>query len=289
MNRFFKTVLILIFTFSAMFNAYAQRGKVVTETIQSKILGVERNVNVYVPDDFETHPEKQYPVLYLLHGLYGTNKDWTERGHVEDVMARVLRSGEAVQMVIIMPDAGGNDPMVQQNGYFNLEGWEYENFFFNEMMPALEAKYRCIGDKAHRAIAGLSMGGGGTASYAQRHPELFCAAYCMSAYFGERQGVEIDAQGKVLLWRKSAQKLNCIEFVENADEATVAALKTVDWFIDCGDDDFLILPNMEMIKALKQKGIPCECRMRDGSHDWEYWHSALYTALPRFSRIFSRQ
>ncbi len=65
---------------------------------------------------------------------------------------------------------------------FNSPGWLYEDYFFQELIPYMEANYRIVADKEHRAIAGLSMGGGGTIVYASHHPELFCAAYAMSAY-----------------------------------------------------------------------------------------------------------
>ena len=83
-------------------------------------------------------------------------------------------------MIIVSPNAGGN-PATCWNGYFNMPGWAYEDFFYKEFLPYIEKTYRVKGDKRHRAIAGLSMGGGGTASYAQRYPDMYCAAYAMSA------------------------------------------------------------------------------------------------------------
>jgi pimeloyl-ACP methyl ester carboxylesterase len=85
-----------------------------------------------------------------------------------------------LQVIIVSPNAGGN-PATCWNGYFNMPGWAYEDFFYKEFLPYIEKTYRVKGDKRHRAIAGLSMGGGGTASYAQRYPDMYCAAYAMSA------------------------------------------------------------------------------------------------------------
>ncbi len=59
------------------------------------------------------------------------------------------------------------------------------------------------------------------------------------------------------------------------------------WFIDCGDDDFLLDVNLELNRAMRRAGIPHEFRMRDGGHTWEYWHSALYTCLGWMSRNFT--
>ena len=69
---------------------------------------------------------------------------------------------------------------------------------------------------------------------------------------------------------------------------TVAALKAVKWFLDCGDDDFLLPQSESLHQKMKARGIKCELRVRDGAHRWEYWHSALTTALPFASRNFER-
>jgi len=76
--------------------------------------------------------------------------------------------------------------------------------------------------------------------------------------------------------------------VKNADEARKQELRTVKWFVDCGDDDFLFDGNIDFYRAMRHAQIPCQLRVRDGGHTWEYWHSALYTALPYFSRIFAK-
>ena len=154
--------------------------RVVTDTIHSDVLGVDRAYTVYLPKSFDVDSTRTYPVLYLLHGLYGDNNGWFRDQRANEVLDRLIYSGEADEMVVISPNAGG-DPAVHQNGYFNIPGWAYEDFFFNELVPRLEKRYRAGGSRGRRAVAGLSMGGGGTTSYAQRHPDKFCAAYAMSA------------------------------------------------------------------------------------------------------------
>ena len=87
--------------------------------------------------------------------------DWVYRGHVQEVADRLAYSGEADEMVIVMPDAGGDIYAGVWNGYFDMPGWSYEKYFFDEFLPYIERKYNILGDKNHRAVAGLSMGGGG--------------------------------------------------------------------------------------------------------------------------------
>ena len=265
--------------------------RVEEKTIHSEILNADRNYSVYLPAGYASNTDKKYPVLYLLHGMNGTNKDWQGRGHLQDVMDQLRAAGEVCEMIVISPDAGGNIGEGVWNGYFDMEGWAYERFFFEEFLPAVEKEYRIKGDKASRAIAGLSMGGGGSTSYAQRHADMFCACYAMSALMhldAPQAQAPRDEKDKMWHLTKAVNKLSCVDFVKNADDKTKEALRTVAWYVDCGDDDFLFECNMNLVLAMRKAGVPYQLRVRDGGHTWEYWHSALYDALPFVSRIFAK-
>lgn len=292
-----KSVLILLalclaLTASAQFPGWGPQSKVVTDSIYSNVLNASRAYTVYLPKSYDVSPDREYPVLYLLHGMSGVNTSWFTDQRVKDVMDQLTASGEACEMIIISPNAGGN-PAVCWNGYFNMPGWAYEDFFYREFLPYIEKTYRIIGDRQHRAIAGLSMGGGGATSYAQRYPDMYCAAYAMSALMniptsGEAAGNDPDPANKMAVLTRSVQEHSCIRYVQEADEARKEALRTVQWFVDCGDDDFLLDRNIEFFQAMRDKGIPCQFRVRDGGHTNEYWHSALYTCLPFVTRCFGK-
>lgn len=290
-----KKIIILSILFCLCLLSNAQenpqlRSRVVTDTIKSEILMAERPFTVYLPKSYEDGTQKEYPIMYLLHGMYGNNKSWFSDMKVQDVMDQLTASGEAVEMIIVSPHAGGY-PKTEQNGYFNIPGWNYEDFFFQEFMPMIETKFRVKSDKGHRAIAGLSMGGGGATAYAQKHSELFGSVYAMSALmnipdYSEDEIEKMDE--KVVALGKSVMENSCIDFVEDSDNATKEELKTVKWFVDCGDDDFLLDRNIEFFNAMKKAGIPLQFRVRDGGHTSEYWHSALYESLPFASRNFEK-
>lgn len=106
-----------------------RQSRIVTDTIQSNVLGVKRAYTVLLPASFDAQPARKYPVLYLLHGMWGKNDDWSGRGHLKEVMDRLVGSNEACEMIVVTPDAGGGDPEVYQNGYFDMPGWKYETFF----------------------------------------------------------------------------------------------------------------------------------------------------------------
>ena len=261
------------------------------KSIHSQILNAERNYTVYLPAGYTSNTDKYYPVLYLLHGMNGSNKDWAGRGHLQDVMDQLKASGEVCDMIVISPDAGGDISKGAWNGYFNMDGWAYERFFFEEFMPAVEKEYRIKSEKSSRAIAGLSMGGGGSTSYAQRHSDMFCACYAMSALMhisAPKAEAPRDEKDKMWHMTKSANEFSCVEYVKRADDNTKKALRSVAWYVDCGDDDFLFECNMDFVLAMRKAGIPYQLRVRDGAHTWEYWHSALYDALPFVTRIFEK-
>lgn len=86
--------------------------RIVTDTILSKVLGVKRAYTVLLPKGFDSGDTRRYPVLYLLHGMWGKNDDWVSQGRLKDVVDRLVASGEARPMVIVTPDAGGGDPNV---------------------------------------------------------------------------------------------------------------------------------------------------------------------------------
>ena len=283
-----KYILSLILLLGISISATA--GKIVTDSIFSKNLNCWQKYNVYLPTGFEKSA-KQYPVVYLLHGLYGNYSNWDKSGGMKLIADELIGTGEACEMVIVMPNAGDSDVRNYQNGYFNVEGWPYEDFFYKEFLPEVEKKYRIIGDKEHRAVMGLSMGGGGSVVYCQRHPDMFSSCYAMSAWLDNKMGQvggKNQKKDKLFIVCQSVSDNSAIDFVEKADEATVKKLRTVKWFIDCGDDDFLMDLSVLLYQKMRDKKIKAELRINNGVHNWEYWHLALRNALPFASRNFAK-
>ena len=130
----------------------AQSGKVLeNETVKSRLLNMDRKYAVYLPPDYN-NSERHYPVLYLLHGGGDDHTGWVQFGEVLNITDKAIREGTATPMVIIMPDANTG-----KRGYYNdIEGkWNYEDFFFTELMPEVEKKYRIRKDRRYRAVARL--------------------------------------------------------------------------------------------------------------------------------------
>jgi enterochelin esterase-like enzyme len=276
-----KSILLLAFAMTVL----SSGARVVTDSIQSKVLGSQVKFNVWLPFGFEMNQDAQYPVLYLLHGFTDTYSAWVQKGRVDEIADELLGTGEIVPMVIVMPNGGGPDTRHVWNGYFDMDGWKYETFFYTEFIPFVESKYRIVGDRGHRAVSGLSMGGGGSTVYAQRHTDMFSSCYAMSAWLTSGD-MQINPDDKSSYVMKAVHDHDAIEFVKNASDEKKAELRTLRWFIDIGDDDFLFDQDIELYGAMRRARIPCELRVRNGGHTWEYWHTALRTSLPFASRNF---
>lgn len=138
---------------------------------------------------------------------------------VKDVMDCQTASGEAREMIIVTPDTG--DQNVFQNGYFDMPEWKYETFFFMEFLSSIEKRYRIIGDRCHRAIAGNLMGGGGVASYDQCYSDMFCAVYAMSVLMDiPQEGAARfdDPNGKLEALTRSVIEKSCVKYITGSDE-----------------------------------------------------------------------
>lgn len=282
-----KLILISInlFLFATLF---AQSGKVFDNlSMNSSILNGERKYAIYLPPDYEIS-QRRYPVLYLLHGGGDDQTAWIQFGEVMYITDKAINEGKCTPMIIVMPDANTG-----QRGYFNSPkgDWRYEDFFFEEFLPYIEKNYRIRSEKQYRAIAGLSMGGGGSFIYALRHPELFSSACPLSAGTGplslEDTRKYLDKDGNKKFTDQELEsyfkEYSVINLINNMPDEQK---KGVRWYIDCGDDDFLYEGNSMVHIVMRKKEIPHEFRIRDGKHGWEYWRTSLPDVLDFISYEF---
>ena len=288
MKRLLTGLVAGLLLLPAAFGQPLRQSVIRPDTVESALLGGPVSVNVYLPAGYDAASDVKYPVVYLLHGLYGTYVDWATTGHMKEVVDELIASGEIVPMVIFMPNAGDPDIHNNWNGYFNMPGHPYEDFFFQELVPTLESRYHIRADKQHRAVMGLSMGGGGSTVYAQRHPDMFSSCYAMSAWLDNPEPRADMPRDKFYLVSKAVHDHSALAFIDQADDATLERLHTVKWFFDCGDDDGLMDLSVALFQKMRARGLRSELRIRDGWHSWEYWHQALRLSLPFASRSFDK-
>ena len=285
-----KFIPVLLFFFYFISNA--QHGKVLDDlSLPSKILKGERKFAVYLPPDYDSS-RRSYPVLYLLHGYTDDHTGWIQFGEVLRIADKAILNGESTAMIIVMPDADTG-----KVGYTNaISGkWNYEDFFFEEFIPHVEDRFRIKKNKRFRAIAGLSMGGGGSFIYALRRPDLFSSAAALSASLGP-QNLEEMKDFAYLGYTISNYNQKDFEHYSNrnnplqlVEKMETKDLNSVRWYIDCGDDDFLYKSNNLMHIKMREKRVKHEFRIRDGGHSWSYWRASLPKVLEFISDHFHQK
>ena len=282
---------VFLFSYSTSYSQYVRESL----SLSSRTLNKQVNYSIYLPEGYDNGSNRRFPVLYLLHGYTDNELAWAQFGDVEHIANKAIGTGDVSSMIIVMPDAG-------VSWYINdfAGKTRYEDFFIKEFIPFIDSVYRTRAKKEFRAVAGLSMGGLGTMIMATKHPELFAAAAPLSGafwtdeeiintpddawerYFSDLYGKGLKGKSRL---NEQYQKNSILNIVKTGN---VEQLKSVRYYIDCGDDDFLIKGNMALHAAMIDKKIPHEFRVREGGHTWSYWRTALPEVLKFISESFRR-
>ena len=262
------------------------RSRIESGVVKSSLLGVDKKYKVYLPKGYDLEPNRKWPVLYLLHGAGGTCDSWLKY-NMKTIADWRISSGFCLPMVIVMPDASGpwENHRGPRMGWFNYDDCPNEDFFFQEFIPEVEARYRIVGDRTHRAVAGLSMGGGGTAIYGMHHPEYFSSACPLS---GRVEGPTQKKFGPELQeYVANIARHDMVKYLREATPEQQEAISKVRWYIDCGDDDYLLEGSLHLYMLMRELGFPCaNLRVREGDHQQEYWHQSLQELLTFVSMGF---
>ena len=195
-----------------------QRGTVQQVWYDSPTIGINRRMFVYTPYGYETSG-KSYPVLYLLHGAGGDEDAWSTMGRARQILDNLIEKGQAVPMICVMPNGNPNQMAAKTTmlpeSEFDFRDPSKQNLYINslakDIVPFIEKNYRVIADPNHRAIAGLSMGGGHTIALANEYPGMFQYICPLSmGLWGEQPDIDTKLQGlkKADFLYDSAKKLD---------------------------------------------------------------------------------
>jgi enterochelin esterase-like enzyme len=286
MKQLFTIMILALFPVSGI---YAQSVIYETRTVKSEILKMERKYSIYLPSGYD-NSDQSYPVLYLLHGAGDDHTGWVQFGQIQHIADKTIAEGNAGPMIVVMPDANTG-----RRGYFNdIQGdFDYEDFFFKELVPHIERTYRVRSERRYRAVSGLSMGGGGTIFYSLHQPEMFAAAAPLSASTGSWEMGQLksrlgnagskltEAQLEAYFKRHSVE-----EIIKNASKEELDKIKRIRWYISCGDDDFLYEGNSLMHILFRKNEIAHEYRVKDGGHTWSYWRMELPIVMEFVAKSF---
>ena len=240
-----------------------QRGTISHPWYDSKILGINRRLTVYTPYGYEANSKTKYPVLYLLHGAGGDEEAWISMGRTAQILDNLIAKGLAKPMIVVMPNGNPNQQAAQTFGLPTTEmDWRnpdnrnnYVRSLVEEIVPFIEKNYRTVAKKSHRAIAGLSMGGGHTIAASGMYPDAF--DYICPLSMGAQRTPELDAQLQGI--KKSGYKL---------------------YWLACGNTDFLFDNANELDAALTANGLEHTYFVSEGGHVWANWRLYLNTFAP---------
>ncbi|MEW4491026.1 alpha/beta hydrolase-fold protein [Thalassoglobus sp. JC818] len=228
------------------------RGKLEMIEYESKTVGTTRRMNVYTPPGYTA--EREYPVLYLLHGIGGDETEW-ERFAMPDVLLdNLIADGKAVPMVVVMPNgrAQKND-RAEGNVFESAPAFAvFEQDLLNDVIPTIESRYSVHDDREHRALAGLSMGGGQSLNFGMSHLDKF-------AWVGGFS---------------SAPNTKTPEELVPDPTATKEKLKLL--WLSCGRKDGLIRISQRMHRYLKDNDVPHIWNVDSHGHDPTHWRNNLY-------------
>jgi enterochelin esterase-like enzyme len=261
------------------------------EILESKTLEKEISFCVYLPDGYSN--SKEYPILYLFHGIWDEPKGLFDEGNLRSTTDSLIRNGVIQPLIIVAPN-GLNDAFYINNYDRSIN---YEDFFQNEFMQHIEDKY----PSSNRMIGGISMGGYGALFHGLKYKEKFTSIYALSPAVLEEQPVRgtdtrdafykaledelwgpIDRDGYPKNYKKYSvhemvSKMTPIPFPIPEDQKEKYYIPYIT--IDIGDEDFLLEQNLDLVKIMRTKNIDFEFRVYDGDHDWNYWTDGLARAL----------
>jgi S-formylglutathione hydrolase FrmB len=235
-----------------------------------------------LPADYASSAAR-YPTLYFLHGLFENERSWSERGG-QEILDGLVGQGQVGKFLVVLPDGG-------KTFYVNsLDGHErYEDFFIQELVPAIDRTYRTVSDRRARGISGTSMGGYGALHLGMRHADVFGTASAQSAALLPKIPNLIPTEGRWGFYARILQEpfgspLNEAYWEAN-NPLTLAEhperFANLKLYFDCGDNDrYGFQEGAELLdKILTEKGFRHEFALRAGNHGWSYLSQYMKYAL----------
>lgn len=266
---------------------------------------------VYAPSG--EAPAEGWPVVYLLHGHNGNEKSWTDLGHMEETLDRLIEERVIRPILVVMPDA--KNSWYVDSAEVGGPG-DYETALTRDLREAVEAGYPVRTDRGGRAIAGLSMGGFGAVRLALAHPELYSASVSFSgALWQNVPKAELEktpedlkkAEPNIFFQRVDAATTTAGVVVPNVGDhysgsfgkpfdarlfnaqnvftllalQTQAKAKLPAFYLTCGDDDGYALWRgaYALYTMMEEAGVAAEFRVTDGAHVWSLWAKELVNGL----------
>ncbi|MBW8845445.1 MAG: esterase family protein [Burkholderiales bacterium] len=239
-------------------------GRVEEFSYASGVTGTQRQASVYLPPGYSA--EQRYPVLYLLHGIAGNQHEWSGYVRANVVLDNLIADGKMQPMIVVMPNgrALADDRPPPGDRVFTAENAagfaKFERDLLEFLVPAVDAKYPTRADARHRALAGLSMGGGQALNFGLAHLDTFASVGGFSSAPNTRPATEL------------------------LPDAAAARRQLALLYLSCGNKDGLINVSQAVHRALKQQEIPHLWNVDEHGHDRESWAENLFHFAQRLFR-----
>ncbi|MGQ4879261.1 alpha/beta hydrolase [Billgrantia sp. LNSP4103-1] len=278
-----KHTIAAVLGLALLWGGKSQAGEVIYHRFSSEVLGRDYPYALYLPEGYR-ESNLAYPVLYLLHGSFGSERDWVESGQLKQTADRMIREGLIPPMVIVMPSS--------ESWWIDGHNEAARSAFLDELMPYVEATWRVVPLREWRAIAGLSAGGYGTLNFLLERPDLFAAAAALSpaSYHplppqrssAWRHPAFLDEAGNfdTELWKRRNYTAHLEEYLEG------------DWvvplYLSAGHRDRY---NAEHhARVVRQALAPYQpdlvtLEVLNGGHTWRVWRASLPNALAWMARF----
>jgi putative tributyrin esterase len=267
-----------------LLNGISARGQTVSSNqkpvvkdlaFRSASLQREMHYRVLLPSDYAA--AGRFPVLYLLHGLYGDYKNW-------DTMTGLENYAKDFRLIIAMPDAG-------DSWYTNsatVPDDKFEDYIAKDFISEIDDKFRTIRDRHGRAIAGLSMGGYASVKFGLKYPQLFAFAGSLSGAFNAAQNLDQlrpEFRAKLL-------EVFGDEGSPTRSQNDVFTLVTAPhpnpypyFYLACGTADSFLDTNRAIAQQLSSRSLAYEYHETPGGHTWEYWDREVQPLLQAVDRV----
>lgn len=251
----------------------------VVEDARVRELGIRGSLSsprpaiVVLPSDYDASSSR-YPVLYLLHGLGGSYRDWLDRTNLLAYSARL-------RLIVVLPDAA--------NSWYANSATDstlrFADYIGKDVVEYVDAHFRTLPFPQARYIAGLSMGGYGALELATANPGRFSFAGSLSGAFTpirdwDQESV-VQAFGPV--GSEARKEADFARLLRSADTARLPY-----YYLDCGESDPLLSGSREVASILSERKLPYEYHEVRGVHEWEYWNRRLPRLLDAVTQVMGR-
>jgi enterochelin esterase family protein len=253
-------------------------GAVAEVTYYSTSLSRFRRMHVYTPPGYQNGSNK-YPVFYLLHGAGDSDDSWSSVGRAGFILDNLIASGKAKPMIVVMPAGHTNPPASAGAGAIGSRATEeFVNDFVTDVMPYIEKNYRVTADQAHRAIAGLSMGGMQTLYVAVPRLDKFGYVGVYSSGLIGQYGDPGRGRGGAAPPQPQGPRFEEQYKAALDNPAYKKGLKLL-WFAT-GKEDFLLQTTQGTVDMFKQHGFNPIFKESEGGHTWLNWRDYLSEFAP---------